>query len=152
MKQLPQYINVREVLQLLVRRFGLLQKDGAQCCGVTVLQSHVMYELQKRPNISLNDLGDILCVDTSTLSRQVHQLVQLNLVSRVPDPNDRRFVVLSLTTEGEEQADSIASTMEEYVQEIFKNIPADKRDQVYESLHLLSTAMSQSPNCCTPPL
>ncbi|MGY4759301.1 MarR family winged helix-turn-helix transcriptional regulator [Paenibacillus caseinilyticus] len=143
---------MREVLQLLVRRFGLLQKDGAQCCGITVLQSHVIYELHKRPNISLNDLGEILCVDTSTLSRQVQQLVQSDLVSRLPDPNDRRYVVLSLTALGEAQAQTIAGTMEEYVQEIFKHVPADKRDQVLESLHLLSIAMSQSPNCCTPPL
>ncbi|WNQ08855.1 MarR family winged helix-turn-helix transcriptional regulator [Paenibacillus aurantius] len=152
MKQLPPYVNVREVLQVLVRRFGLLQKDGAQCCGVTVLQSHVLYELLKRPNQSLNDLGHILCVDTSTLSRQVHQLVEWTFISRIPDPKDRRYVVLSLTPEGEAQAHSIAQSMEDYIQEIFKNIPSDKKDQVLESLHLLSTAMSKSPNCCTPPL
>jgi DNA-binding MarR family transcriptional regulator len=152
MKTLPQYVNVREALQLLVRRFGLLQKDGAQCCGVSVVQSHIIYELFKRPGISLNELSDALSIDTSTLSRQVQQLVENGLLSRFPDPKDRRYVVLSLTPKGEEQHRDIAKTMEDYVQGIFQYIPGDKQAQVLESLQLLSDAMSQSPNCCTPPL
>ncbi|NRF94429.1 winged helix-turn-helix transcriptional regulator [Paenibacillus frigoriresistens] len=152
MKQLPQYVNVREVLQLLVRRFGLLQKDGAQCCGVSVVQSHIMYELYKRPNISLNELSEILSIDTSTLSRQVQQLVENNLINRLPDPKDRRYVVLSLTEKGEKQYHEIAKTMEEYVLGIFQHVPPEKKEQVLESLQILSDAMSQSPNCCTPPL
>jgi DNA-binding MarR family transcriptional regulator len=152
MKHLPQYVNVREVLQLLVRRFGLLQKDGAQCCGVSVVQSHIIYELFKRPNISLNELSDILSIDTSTLSRQVQQLVESGLINRLPDPKDRRYVVLSLNELGEKQYHEIAKTMEEYVLGIFQNVPLEKREQVLESLQILSDAMSQSPNCCTPPL
>ncbi|NOU73444.1 MarR family transcriptional regulator [Paenibacillus sp. LMG 31458] len=152
MKQLPQYVDVREVLQLLVRRFGLLQKDGAQCCGVSVVQSHIMYELHKRPNISLNELSEILSIDTSTLSRQVQQLVENDLINRLPDPKDRRYVVLSLTETGEKQYDEIAETMEEYVLGIFQHVPPEKKAQVLESLQILSDAMSQSPNCCTPPL
>lgn len=152
MKQSLQYVNIREVLQLLVRRFGLLQKDGAQCCGISVLQSHVIYELSKGARLSLNDLAQILSVDTSTLSRQVQQLVEMDMVSRTPDPKDRRYVVLSLAPKGYEEAAAIAATMEVYVQELFRNIPGDKQDQVMESLQLLSTAMSQSSDCCKPPL
>ncbi|WNR42828.1 MarR family winged helix-turn-helix transcriptional regulator [Paenibacillus roseipurpureus] len=152
MKQLPQYVNVREVLQLLVRRFGLLQKDGAQCCGVSVVQSHILYELFKSPNISLNELSEILSIDTSTLSRQVQQLVENDLINRLPDPKDRRYVVLSLTETGENQYHDIAKTMEEYVLGIFQHVPPERKEQVLESLQILSDAMSQSPNCCTPPL
>lgn len=152
MKTIPQYIDVREVLQLLVRRFGLLQKDGAQCCGLSVVQSHILYELAKRPNISLNDLSQLLSIDTSTLSRQVNQLVELELIHRHPDPRDRRYVTLSLTDKGESQYQDIAKLMEDYIQNLFNLIPAEKHTQVLESLQLISDAMSKSSNCCTPPL
>ncbi|WP_199616878.1 MarR family winged helix-turn-helix transcriptional regulator [Paenibacillus alkalitolerans] len=152
MKQLQQYVDLREVLQLLVRRFGLLQKDGAQCCGVSVVQSHIIYELFKRPNISLNELSEVLNIDTSTLSRQVQQLVVAGLLSRFPDPKDRRYVVLSLTEKGKRQYEQIAETMETYIQDIFQYVPADKSAQIIESLELLSDAMRQSPHCCKPPL
>jgi DNA-binding MarR family transcriptional regulator len=152
MNEILQYVNVREVLQQLVRRFGLLQKDGAQCCGVSVVQSHIIYELFKRPQISLNELSDVLSIDTSTLSRQVQQLVENDMLNRLPDSKDRRYVVLSLTEQGEEQYQEIAKTMEDYIQGIFQNVPTDKKAQVLESLQILSNAMSQSSYCCTPPL
>ncbi|WP_309121210.1 MarR family transcriptional regulator [Paenibacillus sp.] len=152
MKTLPQYIDARELLQRTFRRFGLLQKDGASCCGVSVVQSHILYELAKRPNISLNDLSEMLALDTSTLSRQVQQLVEGGFLSRLPDPKDRRYVLLSLTETGEEQCARIAGTMETYIQDVFSYIPDDKKGQVLESLQLLSDAMGQSPHCCKPPL
>lgn len=152
MEPLKQYTNVREIFQVLVRRFGLLQKDGAQCCGVSVVQSHILYELQKRPNISLNELADLLSIDTSTLSRQIQQLVETELVNRLPDPKDRRYVVLSLTAKGEEQQKEIAAYMERYMYQIFSQIPEEKHDQVLESLQLINEAMRHSADCCTPPL
>jgi DNA-binding MarR family transcriptional regulator len=152
MNNLTTSVNVREAFQLLVRRFGLLQKDGAQCCGVSVVQSHILYELSKRPNISLNDLSQLLSTDTSTLSRQVQLLVELDMISRIPDPQDRRYVLLSLTAAGQEQHVQISKYMEDYVEGIFDKIPKDKQEQVLDSLKMLSNAMSQSDGCCTPPL
>jgi DNA-binding MarR family transcriptional regulator len=143
-----QYGNVREVLQLLVRRFGLLQKDSAQCCGVSVIHSHILYEVNRRPGMSLNELSEAISIDTSTLSRQVQQLVINGFIIRIPDPQDRRYVVLSLTPTGEEQCQAITKTMEEYIQSIFKNVPDDKRTLVLESLHILGDGMSKSPNYC----
>lgn len=152
MDQVPAYINVREVLQLLVRRFGLLQKDSAQCCGISVLQSHIIYEVSRRTNLSLNELSEALSVDTSTLSRQVQQLVESGLINRTPDPKDRRYVVLSLTEAGEKQSTAIAEQMGDYIQHLFSHIPLEKQAQVLDSLRILNEAMSKSPNCCTPPL
>jgi DNA-binding MarR family transcriptional regulator len=144
MSFIRQNVNVRETFQLFVRRFGLLQKDGAQCCGVSLVQSHILYELSKKSNISLNDLSQLLSVDTSTLSRQVQFLVELNMINRVADPKDRRYVLLSLTSKGQEQFQQIAKLMEDYVEGIFNNIPKDKQQQVLDSLDILSDAMSQS--------
>ncbi|MED1795904.1 MarR family winged helix-turn-helix transcriptional regulator [Brevibacillus nitrificans] len=152
MKSVATFVNIRETFQVLVRRFGLLQKDGAQCCGISVVHSHILYELQKRPNIALNELADLLSMDTSTLSRQVHHLVETGMVNRLPDPKDRRYVVLSLTAQGEEQHAQIAAYMERYFANVFDQIPAEKHEQVLESLILMNEAMKKSADCCTPPL
>lgn len=146
------YEHVREVLQLLVRRFGLLQKDSAQCCGISVIQSHIIYEVSRKTRLSLNELSEALGVDTSTLSRQVQQLVEGGLLDRIPDPNDRRYVVLSLTDAGVSQTTAIAGQMRDYIQHLFAHIPQEKQDQVLDSLRILNEAMSKSPNCCAPPL
>ncbi|MGV3489500.1 MAG: MarR family winged helix-turn-helix transcriptional regulator [Tuberibacillus sp.] len=144
-------IEIREILQQLVRDFGLLQREGSECCGITVLQSHIIYELYKSPRISLIDLAEKLSMDTGMLSRQINKLVELGYVSRMPDPNDRRYVVLSLTEKGQGKADEITDQMSQYIGQILELIPRDKKDQVIDSLQILLSAMRKNngSGCCT---
>ncbi|WP_303448999.1 MarR family winged helix-turn-helix transcriptional regulator [Oceanobacillus profundus] len=144
-------LEIREILQQLVRDFGLLQREGSECCGITVLQSHIIYELDKNPRISLIDLAEKLAMDTGMLSRQINKVVELGYVSRIPDPNDRRYVVLSLTEEGQEKAKEISDEMNKYIGQILGLIPNDKKNQVIDSLQILLNAMKMNggSGCCT---
>ncbi|MED4850976.1 MarR family transcriptional regulator [Caldifermentibacillus hisashii] len=145
-------IEIREILQQLVRDFGLLQREGSECCGITVLQSHIIYELNKSPRISLINLAEKLSMDTGMLSRQINKLVELGYVSRTPDPNDRRYIVLSLNEKGQEKANEISDQMNQYIGQILGLIPSDKKDQVIDSLQILLSAMKMnegSASCCT---
>lgn len=144
-------IEIREILQQLVRDFGLLQREGSECCGITVQQSHIIYELNKHPRISLIDLAEKLSMDMGMLSRQINKLVGIDYVSRMSDPNDRRFVVLSLTKNGQAKANEISDQMNQYIGQILGFIPIDKKDQVIDSLRILLGALKKNdgPGCCT---
>ncbi|NMO94347.1 MarR family winged helix-turn-helix transcriptional regulator [Paenibacillus lemnae] len=148
MKENSRYVAVREVFQQFVRIFGQLQRGGAQDCGISVIQSHILYELGKRPNISLNDLAALLHTDTSSLSRQVQQLVEYGQVNRLPDPKDRRYVVLSLTAEGEQKQQYIAEFMETFLSEVFSKIPEDQHEQVFQTLEVMKTALNSTSSPC----
>jgi len=139
--------QLRQMLQVLIRRFGLLEKEGAQCCGVSLVQSHILFEVQRTKNPSLNDLSSSLGLYNSTLSRHIQGLVERNLVNRTQSPNDRRYISITLTPEGEQYENDIAKQMDIYNQEILSNIPLNKREQVLESVDLLLEAMQNS-NCC----
>ncbi|WP_077604995.1 MarR family winged helix-turn-helix transcriptional regulator [Oceanobacillus sojae] len=144
-------IEIREILQQLVRDFGLLQREGSECCGITVQQSHIIYELDKYPRISLMDLAEKLSMDTGMLSRQINKLVELDYASRMSDPNDRRYIVLSLTEKGQMKANEISEQMNQYIGRILGQVPTDKKDQVIDSLQILQVAMkkNEGPECCT---
>ncbi|WP_339284156.1 MarR family winged helix-turn-helix transcriptional regulator [Oceanobacillus sp. FSL K6-3682] len=142
--------EIREILQQLVRDFGLLQREGSECCGITVQQSHIIYELDKYPRISLMDLAEKLSMDTGMLSRQINKLVELDYASRMSDPNDRRYIVLSLTEKGQMKANEISDQMNQYIEQILGQVPTDKRDQVIDSLQILQVAMkkNEGSGCC----
>jgi len=137
----------RQMLQILIRRFGLLEKEGAQCCGVSLVQSHILFEVERTKKPSLNELSSSLGLDNSTLSRHIQGLVERNLVSRIQSPTDRRYVTITLTPEGEQYEDEIAKQMNVYIQEILSNVPESKRGQVLESIDLILEAMRNS-SCC----
>lgn len=139
--------NLRELLRILVRNLGMLEKGEASCCGVTVTQCHAIVEIGRAGEISLNNLAELLVLDKSTMSRTINNLVESELVSRELHPEDRRFVTIRLSDEGKRVFESIENSMNRYYEGVFLSIPGEKRSQVIESLKLVSEAAKEK-NCC----
>jgi DNA-binding MarR family transcriptional regulator len=91
---------LRELIRILVRNLGILEKSDASCCGVTITQCHAIVEIGRREKISLVDLADLLGVDKSTMSRTVNNLVEADLAARELDAANRRYVIIQLTDNG----------------------------------------------------
>lgn len=138
---------LRELLRLLVKNLGILEKSDASCCGVTISQCHAIVEIGRAKEISLNELAETLVLDKSTMSRTINNLVDGNLVVRELHPEDRRYVTIKLTETGVKIFNNIEEGMEEYYKTIFTSISEDKREQVLESLKLLAEAIKEN-KCC----
>ena len=54
------------------------------------------------------DLSDAFGMDKGGVSRQVQALVDLGLVERQPDPEDRRAILLDATAEGRERLEAMS--------------------------------------------
>ncbi|CAB1253734.1 MULTISPECIES: MarR family winged helix-turn-helix transcriptional regulator [Clostridium] len=138
---------LRELIRILVRNLGILEKGDSVCCGVTISQCHAIVEIGRAQKISLNRLAEILTLDKSTMSRTINNLVENDFVIRELHPDDRRYVTIKLTDKGVGAFKNIEGSMEEYYERIFKSIPEHKREQVIESLKLLVKAVNQN-KCC----
>jgi DNA-binding MarR family transcriptional regulator len=142
--------GTRELMNFLrfaTRKYNMFQKDQACCCGTTMAQSQVIMEIGYSRDISLVQLATTLGLDRSTMSRTVHNLVELGLVHRVEDSQDRRYVVLRLSDDGKVTFRYIEEQVMNYLDEVLADIPRDKKDQVLESLALLETALEKQ-KCC----
>lgn len=138
---------LRELIRVLVRNLGILEKSEATCCGTTVAQCHAIVEIGRAKEMSLNELAELLTLDKSTMSRTTNNLVESGLVIRELHSEDRRYVTIKLTEEGNEVLQSIEGSMEQYYKSIFSSIPEDKREQVLESLQLIIDAAKEN-KCC----
>lgn len=138
---------LRELIRILVRNLGILEKSEATCCGTTISQCHAIVEIGRAKQISLNELADLLGLDKSTMSRTINNLVEDNLVIRETHAEDRRYVTIELTENGQEVYKSIENSMGIYYKRILESIPEDKREQVLESLKLLTDAVKEN-KCC----
>ena len=147
MKDTQQGKRLREMMRLLVRKLGLLERDEASSSKITISQCHTIVEVGRAGKMSLNDLAANLNLDKSTVSRLVDNLVNQGMVVRKTDRADRRFVTLRLTEHGESICQEVEQRMEGYFLEIIGTIPADKREQVIESICYLTEAI-HGPNCC----
>lgn len=139
--------NLRELIRILIRNLGVLEKSDASCCGVTISQCHAIVEIGRCDKISLIELADLLGLEKSTMSRTINNLVESNLVVRDIDAENRRYVTIQLTSDGLDVFKNIEKSMEQYYKGIFSLIPENKRSQVLESLQLLTNAVKDN-DCC----
>jgi len=138
---------LHELIRVLVRNLGILEKNDANCCGVTISQCHAIVEIGRSGEVSLSELAELLALDKSTMSRTINNLVEDGLVIRELDPEDRRYVKIKLTDKGIKIFKNIEESMDRYYKAIFNSVPEEKREQVLDSLKLLIEAVNKN-KCC----
>ncbi len=138
--------SVREKLQIFVRRFGLL---NAECCGeqVSMVQSHILFEIRRTGNPSMQRVAEELGMDITTFSRQIKTLETKGLVTRQASRDDRRVSLLGLTGEGVQVLEKIDLYMSGRIERIFSGMTLFERETVVRSLGLLNEAVVKA-DCC----
>jgi DNA-binding MarR family transcriptional regulator len=144
--------NVRELFHVMTKRFGLLNKN---CCSVggieiSLVQSHILYEIDRLNEPSIQEAAEALAMDITTFSRQIQTLVKMNLVKKTPYAEDRRIHILSLTTEGKYVAAKIDEEMNQYLNEVFSHMSEFEKETILRSIKLLNECMAKSSVCCKP--
>ena len=139
--------SIREQLQIFVRRFGLLNASCCdECCGeqVSMVQSHVLFEVRRAGDPSMQRVAEELGMDITTFSRQVKVLEKKGLVSRRVSPDDRRVSLLGLTAAGRRVLEKIDHYMAGRLEMVFACMSDFERETVVRSLGLLNEAVAKA--------
>ncbi len=64
-----------------------------------------------------SDLVDLFSIDKGAVSRQVGSLLELGMIERSPDPEDRRAAILAITEEGSRRLESISVVRRQEISE-----------------------------------
>lgn len=151
--------NIRELFQIMTRRFGFLNKNccTTSCCSVddvevSLIQSHILYEVGRQHRPSIQQVAETLGTDITTFSRQVQSLIKMDLVKKKPDETDRRIQILSLTPQGKYVAEKIDQQMNAYLIEVFSHMNEFEKETVIRSIKLLNDCMEKSGKCCSAPI
>lgn len=84
-------------------------------------------------------LAEVLGFDRSVLSRQLHQLLQLGLVQRRPDPLDGRAAVISITDDARERLQRVTSEARDSFRDRLAGWRDDELDELARLLAKLSS-------------
>jgi DNA-binding MarR family transcriptional regulator len=80
--------------------FNRAYKPLLDALGLTYPQYLAMFALWERNDQSVKELGDLLRLDSGTLTPLLKRLEAMGLVRRARDPDDERSVRISLTPAG----------------------------------------------------
>lgn len=142
----------RELLRLLTRRLGYVERDCFSCCGVTLTQCHLVGEVARSGPQTLGRLAQTLELDPGSASRAVEAMVKQGYLERVPDPQDRRYVTISLTRAGAALSTDVERTGVTMAERVLLLIPPSEHALVFEALTLLNQALASmdtdAEGCC----
>jgi DNA-binding MarR family transcriptional regulator len=133
--------ELRYLILAIQREGNRLLAAELRPLGVTPSQAEVLRVLGDHGPLTLTALGELLVCETgNSPSRLVDRLVAQDLVRRDIDPEDRRYVMLSLTTGGEDLSRRICA-VEELLYSTIDELVADHDvDETLGTLRALAAA------------
>ncbi len=118
--------------------------DPARCeqlAPVSPAQLRVLLLLQAKPWLNVNGLADALQVGPSSASRLCDRLEALGLISRVPDPRDRREMQLPLTPDAEAMLGELSAYRRRALETVLAEMPPAVREELGRSLTVFRSAV-----------
>jgi DNA-binding MarR family transcriptional regulator len=110
---------------------------------VTVPQLRVMMMIATRGAINLAAVAAGLDVSPSNASRICDRLLKIDMVDRREDPDDRRNVVLTLTSEGRALIDRVIRHRRTAIRGVLRQMTPRQRLKLAEALHDFATAAGE---------
>lgn len=79
---------------------------------------------------TMHDLSAILLLSKQQMTPLIEKLVRLDMISREPMPNDRRFTVVSLTPHGQSIVDAFNEQLRQRVESGLRTLPDEDIKQL----------------------
>ena len=127
------------ILRVITRRFSQIQRRVMACCSPSSeIQCMILTELYHGESPSVHEIADRIGSDDPWVSRMVESLRKDGMLTREPDPDDRRSVKVKLTHKGLLQASRLQETLDGQAEAIMAKVPPDERKVLLASLERLA--------------
>ncbi|MET8779959.1 MarR family transcriptional regulator [Nocardia sp. NPDC004654] len=102
--------------------------------GLRVRHYSVLQALADRGGMAQAELGGYLRIDAATMVSTLDDLERHGYAERQRDPGDRRRYLVILTDKGGETLAGIQTALREVHEEMFADLPEERRDLLYAVL------------------
>lgn len=108
---------------------------------LTHSQGRVMLYLSLRGPQRMSDIARLLSIGMASATPIVNGLVQMKLVRRLPDPNDRRVVRVEPTAAGKRLHEELTQHHAQKLKRTFGHMGPDQQKEVLEHLRRVAALM-----------
>ncbi len=112
-------------------------KRGLESRGLTRARAFALWEISHRDAITQRELADALKVTPRNVTTLIDGLEKTGFVKRRDHPNDRRAILLDLTSSGKEITDRLKRETQELAKALFAGLSPAKLEEFVETLDLV---------------
>lgn len=141
--------DVGDVVWKLTKVFSMFEKDQIKPYGFTTSQCYALLEIYNVKSITMSELSSRMNLCVCTMTRVLDNLERDKYVRRDREQHDRRTVIISLTENGKDAAESLNRVLNMYYKRVIEFIPESQVDDILKSAGILLDAFEKAnPNCC----
>jgi DNA-binding MarR family transcriptional regulator len=136
--------HIVEVVPYLNR---IISAEARQTLGdgwFTLVHVRVLAYIRITGGCSLGELAERRDVSLPTMSKMVSSLVEKGLITREPDPANRRAVIIRLTDAGDKLYLQVLTKLQQHIAQDIAKLTPDERATIVNSLELLANAVSSA--------
>jgi len=108
--------------------------------GLSFSQVSVLMRLMHGGNSGVSEIGDQLGVTNAAASQSVDRLVQMGMIERMEDPEDRRAKRLTLTQKGKALIEKGIEARGKWIEGLTDALSPDQQNMIISALTLLTEA------------
>ncbi len=137
----------REILDTVpaIMRTIRTEMRSRRTAELSIPQFRSLLYLKRKPDSSLQDLAVHLGLTSPTVCKMVDGLVADELVTRQDSPQDRRKILLALTSRGQVILEQAHSGTRARLVDILATLGADERAMILEAMKVLHPLFSEVP-------
>lgn len=125
----------------VVRALGLLRPDTTPCGQtMSITEAHALGELHARGALTQQQLADALRLQKSTVSRLIDQMAARGVVTRAPNPIDKRSHLIALTRTGRARAGRLETARRELFERLLADLLPEERQVIVDGVVRLERA------------
>ena len=129
-----------ELLQIAAKLTRTQLDEQLDETNITGAKLWAMSHVVGKCGIGITQLADAMQCGKSNATQIVDRMESENLVQRVPNPDDRRSILVQLTDEGQQQYEEGLALRREKLVTILSNLSKAEREQLVELLQKLVSA------------
>jgi DNA-binding MarR family transcriptional regulator len=131
---------IHEWSEVFMNRSGRDFKRFMDETDLSFSQISVLMRLKHGGNIGVSEIGDQLGVTSAAASQAVDRLVQLGLIERTEDPEDRRAKRLALTPKGCTLIEKGIEARSQWIEGLTDALTPEQQSMIISALTLLTAA------------
>lgn len=124
--------------------FQNIERDQRRSTGFTSSQSYLITILLAKDNINNEEIGRLMSLEKSSVSRMVKILVRDGYLKKKRSAEDKRVYYISLTEKGRKTAQEIFNARKEYYRKIITYLPRGHVREVMNSSQIMYDALSMA--------
>ena len=120
-------------------------RHKAGLTGLQAAQFRILKVLTVRGSLPMSGIGRSMCISKPYMTALVDSMEKEGLVSRQPDPDDRRVIRIVITEEGKDRLAAIANAMRDGIQSRLGQLGDDDLALLCRSLRDLQAILRKIP-------